>query len=398
MKLRRQLPGYSPITTRAVWRAATSGFRPTNEALDDLTMRLAREYAAKTAMLLGSGTQALQVALQLARQAVGASTVALPAFTCFDVASAAVAVGARIALYDVEPDTLAPDLDSLRRVLERGARVVVLTPLYGYPVAWECIEALLAPYGALPIEDAAQGHGAKWRGRPVGSFGSISVLSFGRGKGWTGGAGGALLLRRAAAGDHSTDLRLSRQSPTNELRVLFQLAAHWALGRPSLYSLPAAMPWLGLGETIYRDAAPPRAMSRSACACLAELREAAEREATARRRNALALIAGVEAGTPVRFVRPLGQAVPGFLRLPLRLAHGLQGFADPARARRLGIVPSYPRVLAAVPQVRPHLATVDDSWPGAAELARTLFTAPTHSLLSADECDELVLLLRGYRG
>src|SRR2546428_43254 len=124
----------------------------------------------------------------------------------------------------------------------------------------------------------------------------------------------------------------------------------------------------------------------------------AEREGAARRRNALAVIAGVEAGTPVRFVRPHGQAVPGFLRLPLRLAHGLQGFADPACARRLGIVPSYPRVIAAVPQVRPHLATADDSWPGAAELARTLFTAPTHSLLSADECDELVLLLRGYRG
>ena len=48
-------------------------------------------------------------------------------------------------------------------------------------------------HGLAVVEDAAQGLGATWRGRPLGSFGDVSVLSFGRGKGWTGGVGGALL-------------------------------------------------------------------------------------------------------------------------------------------------------------------------------------------------------------
>ncbi len=91
--------------------------------------------------------------------------MALPAFTCFDVATAAVAAALPVVLYDIDPATLAPDFDSLELCLQQGARVVVVSPLYGMPVDWDLVERSAARYGAVVIEDAAQGHGARWRGR-----------------------------------------------------------------------------------------------------------------------------------------------------------------------------------------------------------------------------------------
>src|SRR5439155_325596 len=95
----------------------------------------------------------------------------------------------------VHPPLPSPELDSLTAALTAGARLVVVTSLYGVPVQWRAVLECAAAVGAAVIEDAAQGFGASWLGRPLGSLGAVSVLSFGRGKGWTGGRGGALLAR-----------------------------------------------------------------------------------------------------------------------------------------------------------------------------------------------------------
>src|SRR2546425_404580 len=111
------------------------------------------------------------------------------------------------------------------------------------------------------------------------------------------------------------------------------------------------------------------------------------------------------AGTPFRrrgsgavTIKPLPGAAASFLRLPVRLSRGLAGFSEPARARRLGILRAYPSVLAELPQVSARMDGAGGRWPGAADLARTLFTAPTHSRLSTSEYQEMVGLLLGYRG
>lgn len=380
------------MTASAIGRATVQGLGLGGDARKLLERRLAREYAADHVVLCGSGTEALQLAIGLALRRTDTSSVALPAFTCFDVAAAAVARRATIELFDVEPATLVPDLDSLARVLERGARVVVISPLYGLPVDWEAIDALLTRFGATAIEDAAQGHGATWRGRPLGSLGELSVLSFGRGKGWSGGSGGALLLRGPDAERWLDGVRLGPRGHTGDISVLPLIVAQWALGRSALYALPAGMPWLRLGETIYRDAVPPRSMSRAGAATVEALACAAQHEAEARRENARAILAALDAHTVPR-VRP--GAVAGFLRLPLRLSRGIAGFPAPASALRLGIAPSYPAVLADLPPVRAQLGTAG-RWPGAAELARTLVTAPTHSLISATDRSAIIELLRNY--
>lgn len=98
----------------------------------------------------------------------------------------------------------------------------------------------------------------------------------------------------------------------------------------------------------------------------------------------------------MRPLRPLPGATPGYLRLPLRLARGLAGFDKPAAATRLGLAPSYPAVLPAIPQVRLWVDGPARHFPGGEELARALFTVPTHSVLSGVEQTGLIELLRAY--
>ena len=397
---RRQLPVYSPLSAASIRQAALHGLGPGMDGQADLTATLERDYSADHALLLGSGTQALQVAIGLAMRHVEGSAVALPAFSCFDVAAAAVGARARVRFYDLDPNTLTPDLTSLECTLARGVRVVVIAPLYGFPVDWDALADLLARYGAMAVEDAAQGHHAEWRGRVLGSLAPISILSFGRGKGWTGGSGGALLIRDQPPWHGLRETLMGMWGGTAgraaEVRALSALAAQWTLGRPAAYAIPHAIPWLRLGETVYRSPVSPRPMTRAASACLASTRGAAAHEAIIRRTTAAALVEGVGAASLVHPIRPLQGATPSYLRLPLRLARGLAGFRDPAAATRLGIAPSYPSVLGAIPEVRPWMDEGASSWPGGEELVRTLCTVPTHSLVTRAECAQLIQQLYAY--
>jgi dTDP-4-amino-4,6-dideoxygalactose transaminase len=325
---------------------------------------------------------------------LGTDAAALPAFSCYDVASAAVGAEVRgIRVYDLDPETLAPDLDSLEEAFLSGIRVAVISPLYGLPPDWEALEALAQRHGALLIEDAAQGHGASYRRRPLGSLGAMSVLSFGRGKGWTGGSGGALLLRHGPGpGAEPAGV----DAPTSGLRVGVATLAQWALGRPSLYGIPMSLPGLKLGETVYHPPTPVRSMTPLSADLVARTRAAAEAEAAVRRRNARKWLSELRGYPMVRLLAPAPDAVAGYLRLPIRMPAGLGSLSTPSDARRLGVAASYPTVLAELPPVRARLVTARSS-PGADVLVRELLTIPTHSLLREPERRALGRLLRATR-
>src|SRR4029077_10244446 len=74
--------------------------------------------------------------------------VALPAYCCYDLATAVDAAGVSFVLYDVEPSTLGPDERSLRAALSAGAGTVVVAHLYGVPVDMNAVHALAGEYGA----------------------------------------------------------------------------------------------------------------------------------------------------------------------------------------------------------------------------------------------------------
>jgi perosamine synthetase len=392
VEFRHQLTAYSPITAAAMADAALAGRRGRGAA--DLLCGFLRErYEADRVLLLGSGTEALQVAIRLALQRVErGARLALPAFSCYDLAAAAVGADVPVQFYDVDPHSLQPDPDSLALAMEAGARVAVVSPLYGYPVDWAALEFCAAEHGAVLIEDAAQGHAALWRGRFLGALGSISVLSFGRGKGWTGSSGGAVLLR--GNGPLPPDIfGTAPGRPAPDLKIVIAAMLQWGVGRPELYALPAALPWLGLGTTRYRPPTAPRTMAAAAAALLWSTRQVAEKEVEQRVRNAQFLLRTIASSGRVRPIGVVPDGRPGFLRLPVRHQGGFHGLADPRRASRLGMAPGYPMTLPSIPALRAYRLDVKARYPGAEQLARELVTLPTHSRVTAGDRAQILELL-----
>lgn len=396
---RHQLAAYSPITGAAVLRAALREAASDPASLDALASLLAREHAATHVSLLGSGTQALQVAIEIAAAARSPShssrppTVALPAFTCFDVASAAIGADVPLRLYDVRPGDLQPDLESLEGAVRAGAKVVVVAPLYGVPIDWDALDSCLAPHDVVVIEDAAQGSGASWRGRAHGSLGALSVVSFGRGKGWTGGGGGALLV-------HDRDLvglarqRATRTPPSRGVsRLAVAAAVQWMLGRPSTYALPRALPWLALGRTTYRAPVTPYGMTCFSAALLLVTREAALAEVRQRQSTGQVLEQALMHAPGIERIRMISGSVPGYLRYPFLASANQRAPGLRARSDRLGIEASYPAPLADLAVVGERMEGERAAFAGASLLARRLFTAPTHSRLTSEDLSRVITLL-----
>jgi len=381
---RRQLPASSPLPLAAVGAGAAGLLAAAGGAHSRVVDALQRTFGGCDVVLTDSGTAALTLAI---RHAAGpAAPVALPAYACYDVATAAAGAGAPVLLYDVEPATLAPEPGSLRRAVAGGARSLVLVHLYGVPVDPAPVRAA-AGAAAVVIEDAAQGAGASLGGRPLGSFGDVAVLSFGRGKGNTGGRGGALLAGGERGRAVLSGSRSEAATSSRGVVELVQLAAQWLLGRPSLYALPSALPFLRLGETVYHPPAPAGGMSGVAARALAVTLPLGAAEAEVRRANAGRLLERRGPGvTPVRVPE---SGIAGYLRLPLLAGPAARAAALSPRARALGIMPGYPQALCDLPGFAARVVNRQDAFDGARMLAERLITLPTHGRLGEKDLERL---------
>ncbi len=344
--------------------------------------------------LTDSGTSALALALRIAA-AVGRTPVALPGDSCFDVATAADEAGVPFLLYDLDPHTLAPEPASLREAVGAGAQSVVVACLYGVPVDLDAVRSVTGR-DVLLIEDAAQGAGVSHRGRPAGALGQLGVLSFGRGKGITGGGGGALLVNDASL-DAAFREVVDRVTDGRRGTILEygKLKAQWLLGRPWLYAVPANLPFLGLGETVYRPAHAPTGISALAAGTLSRTIPLARAEAEVRRRNAAgyaAALAGIDGLEVLPRVMP-GAWTPGYLRLPV--LRGADRDVDLRALRPLGVERGYPTTLAALPKFGVRRLNREHALPGAERLARLLWTLPTHGYVRSRDRSRVVAALGG---
>jgi perosamine synthetase len=383
---RRQLPVASPMPSGALLRAWGATMLPTGGLMDAVTCQLAQRFQAQAVALTDSGTSALVLALRLAAGIGG--TVAFPAYVCVDLIAAARYARVRVRLYDVEPRTLSPDLASLQRVLSQGVDAVVVAHLYGFPADVPGVRDLIALYGIPLIEDAAQYAGATLVGDPVGTFGDLAVLSFGRGKGITSGNGGALLAPSERFRASLTAVAEQIPAPRRGIGDVVGATASWMLGRPGVYDIPASIPALHLGETVYHEAHEPKSLSRAAATLLHTTLQSADQDAAARRQIALALLGTVLHSTRLRACTPIAGGEPGYLRFPVLADAGI------APVPALGIVRSYPRPLFEEPELQPILCPTHEPFTGARELANTLLTLPTHHMVTAADLRALQEWLR----
>ena len=150
------------------------------------------------AVALTSGTAAIHLGLLLLGVGSG-DEVLCPSFTFVATASPIVYCGATPVFVDSEADTWNICPERLREAIAdrikkgKKPKALILVHLYGMPAKLNEVLAIAQEYGIAVLEDAAEALGARYQGRPLGSFGQVSVFSFNGNKILTTSGGGALL-------------------------------------------------------------------------------------------------------------------------------------------------------------------------------------------------------------
>ncbi len=142
------------------------------------------------AIALGNGTLALDIALKALDIGPGDEVIVTPR-TFIASISSVVNAGATPVFADIDADTQNIEAHTIAPVITAKTKAIVVVHLGGMPADMDAIMALAAEHNLYVIEDCAQAHGAKYKGRSVGSIGHISAWSFCQDKIMTtGGEGG----------------------------------------------------------------------------------------------------------------------------------------------------------------------------------------------------------------
>jgi len=136
------------------------------------------QYAGtRYAVALANGSVAIELALRVLGIGPGDEVITTPR-TFLASASSAVMVGATPVFADIDPDSGNITAETIARVITHRTRAVIPVHLAGWPCDLDPILELCAQHNIQVIEDCAQAHGARYKGRSVGSFGIINAWSF----------------------------------------------------------------------------------------------------------------------------------------------------------------------------------------------------------------------------
>ena len=167
------------------WISSAGGF------IRDFEARFAEECGAKYGIACANGTVALHLALATLGLQPG-DEVILPTFTMIATINAVTYCGATPVLVDNEPAFWQMDVEDVARKITPRTKAIIPVHIYGHPVDMDALNALACEHDILVIEDAAEAHGAEYKGRRTGGLGAAAAFSFYGNKILTTGEGGMI--------------------------------------------------------------------------------------------------------------------------------------------------------------------------------------------------------------
>ncbi len=210
--------------------------------------RLAELFHGASVFLTPSCTAALEMAACVLGIQPG-DEVIIPAFTFVSSASGFALFGARPVFVDVDPRTLNLDPKHLEAAITPRTRAIVPVHYAGVACDMEAIMGIAAKHGIEVVEDNAHGLFGSLGGRSLGSFGSLSTLSFHETKNVSCGEGGALILNRP---EWVEKAEIAQEKGTNRSRFLMGLTDKYTWVAPGssylLSDLNAAILWANLEQ------------------------------------------------------------------------------------------------------------------------------------------------------
>jgi dTDP-4-amino-4,6-dideoxygalactose transaminase len=145
----------------------------------------------KHSIAVNSGTAALHTAIVAADIKLG-DEVILPSFTFVATAEVVVIAGAKPVFVDIDPETYNIFPEKIEKAITKKTKAIIPVDLYGLPSDMQPIREIADKHGLVIIEDAAQAHGAIYKGKPAGAFADAACWSFYASKNMTTGEGGMI--------------------------------------------------------------------------------------------------------------------------------------------------------------------------------------------------------------
>lgn len=274
------IPLYNPEIGGNAWNYVkecldTAWVSSAGAFVDRFEAMLAERAGVKHAVAVASGTAALHTSLLLAG-VQPEDEVLVSTLTFIASANAIRYCGARPIFVDAEPRSWQIDVELVRSFLERdcerrdgrclhrrtGRRVAAIIPVHvlGHPVDLEPLLEIARAFGLAVVEDAAEGVGVKYNGRPVGGWGDIGCFSFNGNKLITTGGGGAILTNDAALAARARYLTTQAKDDAvnyvhNEVGFNYRLTnLQAALGCAQLESVDRFIAEKRSAAAVYREA------------------------------------------------------------------------------------------------------------------------------------------------
>ena len=212
---------------------------------EEFRRRVAALAGRKHAFLTATGRQGILVALKALGGQPG-DEVLMPAYTCRVILWSLLVPGFKPVLVDIERDTYNMDPEELEKRIGPRTRFILLTHMHGRPVDVDRFLEIARKHDLRIIEDAADGIGGSWEGRPLGSHGEVSFFSFSLYKNLNALDGGAVFCDddELAARLRSELDALERTGPSTGtllFRFLIALATSF-LTHPRVFSLSGFWP------------------------------------------------------------------------------------------------------------------------------------------------------------
>lgn len=201
MKSYRKIPVAEPAIGKEelnyVTEAVVSGWVSSAGSFITRFEKSFAEYCdAKYAFATSSGTSALHLALESLDITTG-DEVIVPTFSFIATANAVSYTGAKPIFVDSETETWNIDPELIEVAISENTKAIIAVHLYGHPAKMDAILQVASRYNLSVIEDAAEAHGALYKGRKAGNLGSMGCFSFYGNKTITTGEGGMIVTDNA---------------------------------------------------------------------------------------------------------------------------------------------------------------------------------------------------------
>ncbi len=173
----------------AVIEVMKSGMIAQGPKVAEFEKAFAEFVGCKHAIAVNSGTAALQVANLSAGIGPGDEVITSP-FTFAATGNSILFTGAKAAFVDIDPETFTLDPALIEDAISENTKAIMPVQLYGQSADMDEINKIAKDHDLIVIEDAAQAHGAQYKGRNVGQLGDIACFSFYPTKNMTTSEGG----------------------------------------------------------------------------------------------------------------------------------------------------------------------------------------------------------------